>query len=438
MTLPNTLFFRTATTLILAAILLLTITLISVGYFVLIPLGKRAMDDFSALLILSAQTWVEVPPETRPDLEQELLANHHITLGKESFPLSSPSPQPPYLSLLKQVMESRLGGTVTVGAHPDHAGWYWVDIPMADQRLRFGFTHDRIGARPPIALLTIIVAVLIFAISTALVLAMRLSQPLTALSRATAAIGRGERNLALPDSGPDEIVTLSRNVEHMATEITKLLENRTTLLAGLSHDLRTPLTRIRLALEFLPDDGNNELHSGLTQDVEEMDELLHETLLLARGMESRETLELCDLSEVISEVIAELLAGRPSGTTRVDWMPAAPLLWPVPPESLKRVLHNLLENAVRYGNGAPVSVVLHREQGIPVILTLDRGPGIPDDEKEAVFQPFYRLERSRSASTGGSGLGLAIVRQLCDAQGWDISFQDRDGGGTESHLLLKA
>lgn len=434
MALPNTLFFRTAVTLVFAAILLVMVTLVAVGYFVLVPLGKRATDDFSALLILSAQSWVEVPPETRPDLERELLATHHLTLAKESFPLAAPSPLPPYLDLLKQVMEARIGHAVTIGVHPDHPGWYWVDIPMADQRLRFGFTHDRIGARPPIALLTIIIAVLAFAVATALVLALRLSQPLAALSRATTAIGRGERRLTLPDTGPDEVVALSRSVEHLSTEIAILLENRTTLLAGLSHDLRTPLTRIRLALEFLPDDGSNELRTELAQDVEEMDKLLHETLLLARGMESRETLVACDLSAMISAVVA----GCPSGSTRIDWVPVAPLSWSVPPESLKRVVHNLLENAVRYGGDAPVAIELQRAQGVPVILILDRGPGIPAEEREAVFRPFYRLERSRGATTGGSGLGLAIVKQLCDAQGWQITFHDRAGGGTQSRLVLSA
>jgi two-component system osmolarity sensor histidine kinase EnvZ len=432
MRLPNSLFFRTTITLMATSLLLVAITLASIAYYVLIPVGKQSGEDLAALLILSAQTWVELPPEARPDLEYELLNTHQLKLVSSSplSPLSDPGY--PYLAMLNKTIDKRIGQPASVGYLPGHESWLWVDIPMADEQLRFGFPKERIGARPPIALLTISIAVLILALITALILAMRMSKPLAALSEATTAVGKGETQLALPETGPDELVVLARNFNRMSREVVELLENRTTLLAGVSHDLRTPLTRISLALELLPDIQDEELISGLEKDVAEMDRLLKETLLLARGVEKRETLQELELSGIISEVVSLFQ----QEAVQIDWEPDINLRWPIPLQVLKRVLANLLSNAIRYGSGNPVTVELAEAGTVPVIRILDRGPGIPDGMHTAVFRPFFRLENSRSMETGGSGLGLAIVQQLCIAQGWEITLQTRPGGGTEACLRL--
>jgi len=432
MRLPNSLFFRTTITLMATSLLMVAITLASIAYFVLIPVGKQSGEDLAALLILSAQTWVELPPEARPDLEHELLNTHQLKLLSSSpfSPLSDPGY--PYLSILNEAIDKRIGQPVSVGYLPDHESWLWVDIPMADELLRFGFPKERIGAHMPFALLTISVAVLILALITALTLALRMSKPLAAFSEATTAIGRGQTLLSLPETGPDELAVLARNFNKMSREVAALLENRTTLLAGVSHDLRTPLTRISLALELLPDIQDDELIAGLTDDVAAMDRLLNETLLLARGVEKREALQELELSRVISEVVSSYR----QDASPIDWEPDISLRWPIPVQVLKRVLDNLLTNAIRYGDGNPVTVKLTEEDTIAVIRILDRGPGIPDGMQAAVFRPFFRLENSRSMDTGGSGLGLAIVQQLCIAQDWEITLQPRAGGGTEARLRL--
>jgi two-component system osmolarity sensor histidine kinase EnvZ len=219
----------------------------------------------------------------------------------------------------------------------------------------------------------------------------------------------------------------------MSREVAGLLENRTTLLAGISHDLRTPLTRMRLALELLPENEAGELCSGLRRDVDEMDNLLRETLQLARGVGHGEKQQERDLGEIISEVVADCRQDN----VLVKWEPVESFTWSVPVTSLKPVLNNLLENAIRYGNNHPVAIELKKEKGSPVIRVLDRGPGIPEEMRSAVFRPFQRLENSRSSTTGGSGLGLSIVQQLCNAQGWEVSLQPRSGGGTMAVLRLK-
>ncbi len=433
MKLPNTLFFRTATTLTITSLLLVSITLVSLFWFVVIPIGKQSADDLAALLILSAQTWAELPPETRQDLEHELLEIHQLKLTSSPVSLTSFYKPRPYLGLLKKAIEHRLGNPVTIGYNSEYVNWIWVDIPMAGHQLYFGFPKERVGASPPVALLTISIAILLLTIITALILALRLSRPLAMLSAATAVVGKGKKQMTLPETGPYEIINLARQFNHMAREVAELLENRTTLLAGISHDLRTPLTRIKLTLELMPETAENEFRQSLTEDVDEIEHRLREVLQLARGIEQQEKPQEQDLREIIIEVISD----HQHDGARIHFDPVAPVVQSVPRDTLKRILHNLLENAIRYGGQNPVTVQLQQEgKGQSTICVLDQGPGIPEEEREAVFRPFYRLENSRSHTTGGSGLGLAIVQQLCIAQGWKITLQSRHEGGTAACLEL--
>ena len=433
MKLPNSLFFLTATTLTITSLLLVSITLASLAWFVVIPISKQSADDLAALLILSAQTWVELPPDTREVFEHELLETHQLKLTSTPVMLTSFKQLRPYLSLLEDAIERRLNNSVGIGFNPEYTNWIWVDIPIAEHNLHFSFPVDRVGASPPFALLTISIAILLLAIITALILALRLSRPLAMLSAATTVVGKGKNQLTLPETGPDEIINLAQQFNHMAREVAELLENRTTLLAGISHDLRTPLTRIKLTLELMPATTENEFRQSLTEDVDEIEDRLREVLQLARGVEQQEQLQKLDLGELIIEVISN----HQHDGSQIHYTPVNPIVQSVPRETLKRILNNLLENAIRYGDQKPVTVQLQQEINEQVtICILDQGPGIPEQEREAVFRPFYRLENSRSQTTGGSGLGLAIVQQLCIAQGWNITLQPRHEDGTAACLKL--
>jgi len=312
---------------------------------------------------------------------------------------------------------------------PDTTKWFCVDIPMAGRTLRISFPHSRIGARPPLAALLVAGAGALVILLTSLLLVRRLTQPLERLAGAAARIGRGEAHTPLPETGPRELVVLTQRFNRMAAEIAQLLSNRTTLFAGISHDLRTPLTRMRLALEMLPADTDPALVGRLRQDIEEMERLIGDTLELARGLEPQPPGEV-DLREFVDGVVA---AFRRDGAA-IRWSPAACCYAAVDTLALQRVLTNLLDNALRYGGDQPVELHCFCVAEAAVIQVLDRGPGIPEAEREKVFQPFHRLEGSRSRRTGGSGLGLAIARQLCDAHGWSIRLLPRTGGGLEVRL----
>jgi two-component system, OmpR family, osmolarity sensor histidine kinase EnvZ len=394
------------------------------------PLGQRAISDLAALMILSAQTWIELPPETREDFEAELAASHGLRIGEAAETLPGPAIQRPYLRLLHEALEDRTGEPITLHSTP-HPEWHWADIPLGESVIRVGFGHERVGVEPPVAVTLLILVILLLSITTALVLARRLAQPLEGLSAATARVGSGDTPAPLPERGPRELALLARRFNQMATDVRSLLANRTLLLAGISHDLRTPLARMRLAIEMLPRNTDPELLAGLERDAGEMDRLIKQFLELGRGLE-RGRREDTDLCRIVAACVQD--ACRGGGSLQVHAPPSCPRH--INPLALRRIVANLVENALRYGGESPVDVVVECGPAGATVSVLDRGPGIPPAERENVFQPFYRLEPSRSTATGGSGLGLAVARQLAEANGWSLELLERPDGGTEAQLRL--
>jgi len=309
---------------------------------------------------------------------------------------------------------------------------FYVDVAVADRILRVSFPLDRIGARPPTAILYILALGIILILVSSIYLVRRITIPVTKLSDATSRVGKGQELTLLPETGPREIRLLTQHFNKMSREIDALLLGRTTLFAGISHDLRTPITRIQLALELLSKDSDPKLVARIRQDLEEMSQLISDTMDLSRGLSSHKREEV-ELYEFVSTIVntwpaseSELLfSSRGSCHCMVDTL------------ALRRVLENLIDNALRYGGGSAVELLCSHTDTEVCIQVLDRGAGIPAGESEAVFQPFYRLEHSRSRSTGGSGLGLAIVRHLCNANGWRVQLSARPGGGTEVRLVIR-
>ncbi len=448
---PKSLFARTASTLTLTLLLLSAVILLTSIAFALLPMASRSADDLAALLVLSAKTWAELPPQTRPDFIRELEQAHDIRLRTRVEPLQGLDEWPLYIYLhqLEQALRHRLdrADSVQLGHDPQQPDWIWIQLPTVEQPLQFGIAEERVGARPPLVFVTALGAALILALWAALVIARRVTRPLERLSDATTAIARGRHRLLTEE--PDdarEVQALIRNFNQMAREVSELLENRTTLLAGVSHDLRTPLTRLRLGLEIHGASLDPSLRRLLETNIEEMDELLEQALLLARGIDGKEPKLEQDLGELLqtlaSQMEADWLQQHPHSRRRLRVEVADDLgsarVWAIPRQSCLRVLRNLIGNALRYGGSGDVEIRLERADGCPLIRVLDRGDGIPQSQREAVFRPFFRLEGSRNARTGGSGLGLAIVRQLCQALDWRVSLHPREGGGTEARLLLCA
>ncbi len=430
---PKSLFARTGLTITAAMLLFLLFTAGVVFYYILQPVARQASDDLAALIILSAQTWVELPPETQSNFAHDLYAQHGLTLTQAEHPLPPLTIKSPFLHFLESALSSRLSSELSILYDPAEADQYWVDIPVADYVLRIAFSHDRIRARPPIAVLLLILGASIIALLTSLLLVRRITLPLARLAEETSRFGRGENTNLLPEEGPEELALLARNFNRMTEQVQHLITNRTTLLGGISHDLRTPIARMQLAMEFLNHEQEPKLLKDMSHDLEEMNHLITRTLELAKGMEgAHQDMETVDLTEVIDHLITSYQAPDRS----IQWEKPATCLIQTNPTALNRVLTNLLENACYYGGERPIRVELQCDEDSVTVSLLDRGAGIPSDQLESVFQPFYRLENSRSRMTGGSGLGLAIVKQLCDIYGWRVQLQPRTGGGLIALLTI--
>ncbi|MBW6506868.1 MAG: HAMP domain-containing protein [Rhodobacteraceae bacterium] len=275
------------------------------------------------------------------------------------------------------------------------------------------------GALLPLALMAAAVALV------ALVTARRVVGPMRALAAGADRLGRGLDADPLPLTGPTEVRETTLAFNRMQDRLTRFVTERTHLLAAISHDLRSPLTAMRLRLELLDEGEDTDRLRAL---VDEMQEMVEATLAFARGAAQTEPAATVDLAVVLADLAADAGAGK------AEFAPAAPVIATVRPNALNRALRNLIDNAIRYGDAAQISLV--REPGAARITIADSGPGLPEDQLQAVFEPFVRFETSRSRDTGGAGLGLAIARTIVQAHGGEVTLQNRPDGGLQAVVRL--
>lgn len=399
----------------------------------MLPLAHRSADDFAALLVLSARTWVELPPATRPAFEEELRVNHNLDLAVVEQSSNVEVDHHPYINFLRSALNTRLknSNAPRVTEQPD--GRFHADIPIADHVLRFSFSKDLIAPRPSIALAWSFAAGLLVTLIVAWLLARRVTAPILRLTEAARQIGAGERPPRLPEAGEYELADLARIFNHTAAQLAARRENQATLLAGVSHDLRSPLARLKMALGMLAEECKSPLLARMGHDVDEMNALIGAQLELARAQEPEATL-LTDIDALIDELLDAIQANSLRRIYfRTDRQRCEIAVAPL---ALKRILDNLLNNALRYGGQEGVMVVRRRYLDGILIGVRDHGPGIPAELREVVFRPFFRIDSSRNRDTGGHGLGLAIARQLADTQGWSLTIKPRVSGGTSIWIAI--
>ena len=422
----RSLFARTALILAVVFLLFQVMATLVVYRTVVKPVAERSADDLAGLIVLSAQTWVELPPEVRPAFERELATAHGLRLQEATGALRPPAATFPFRREIERALSNRLGvGIQLEGGEED--GSVWVVLPTGGRQLQAGFFPGRYAVRPPLAAVTLVSVGTFLVLFTALLLVRRITVPLARASRAAGVVGKGGMPEPLPETGPQELADLARRFNQMAREVQQLLENRTTLLGGISHDLRTPLTRLQLKLELLQTKFDPAKLPSMEKDLAEMNAMIGGYLELARSTQPEVAQEI-DLDELLQKLAEKHGAMyRSGGTCRFR----------VGPGALARILDNLLQNAHRYGAGktAPEMRLKCGSKHVEVAV-LDSGPGIPEAELEKVLRPFYRLEASRAAATGGTGLGLAIVKQLAEINGWEIKLRNRAEGGLEARLIL--
>jgi signal transduction histidine kinase len=256
----------------------------------------------------------------------------------------------------------------------------------------------------------------------------RLARPLEALAGEAARAGAGlEPQLDAMRSAPNEVRTIGNALARMRGQLVRHVEDRTRLLAAISHDLRTPLTRLRLRAEGIGDESEK---LKAFADLQEMEKMIAETLAFARADALEARPERFDLAALVETVVDE----RADLGHAVAYAGPASLVIEGRAGAMKRALANLVDNAIAYGGNADVKLAVLPEQ--IEISVADEGPGIPVDRLEDVFRPFVRLEASRSRETGGAGLGLAVVRDIARAHGGDVTLRNRPIRGLEAVLTL--
>jgi two-component system, OmpR family, osmolarity sensor histidine kinase EnvZ len=366
----------------------------------------------------------------KADKRRELLAELSEREGIRVYPADpadklAPSPDTSFVHMLHAEIWQKLGAeTRFASGIGDQRGFfisfhidddeYWVMLPS--ERIERPFPWQWLGWTALALLLSLIGAWLIVS---------RINRPLKALSNAAAEIGKGKTPAPLPESGPVEIQTLAHSFNQMSQDLARLDADRALILAGVSHDLRTPLSRLRLSTEM----SGSEDKLEMIADIAEMDSIIGQFLDFART-QSDEPLVSTDLSELAGEAVErELRLGR-EVTADIAPVPEQPLRR----MGIKRLISNLLDNALAYG-GKDVCVATRSESGRLILEVLDRGPGIPPQETERLKQPFTRLEQARSGK-GGSGLGLAIVDRIARQHDGSFELLPREGGGLVARVSL--
>jgi signal transduction histidine kinase len=259
--------------------------------------------------------------------------------------------------------------------------------------------------------------------------ARRLSRGLARFADAAEEFGRSAEAPPLPENGPVELSLATRAFNRMQERLRRFVHDRTQMLAAISHDLRTPLTRMRLRAEFVEDDDQR---SKMLHDIGQMESMITETLAFARDDITREPRREEDLDEMLDHLCESL--GETGQEAR--YAAVGPVAIRCSPTALRRAFGNLLENATKYGQRARLR--LSQSPGHVVVEIDDDGPGIPADMQEAVFQPFFRLESSRNRDTGGVGLGLSVARTIIRGHGGDITLANRPEGGLRATIVLPA
>jgi len=297
-----------------------------------------------------------------------------------------------------------------------------------------------VNTRPLWGLAVVLLGGTALASLAALWLSRRIAQPVAQLEQAAAELATGASPALLPQTGPRELADLAGHFNQMAQQVRELLDARTTLLAGVSHDLRTPLARMRLALELLTLRPDPALIARLEHDVDEMNRLIGQLLDLAKGLEHEDRVTFELEPWLLERASLHADAVRAAGAAITVNCPAG-LQVHAAAGSLGRVVDNLLGNALRYAPG-PIELLAQAVDATPAgrirLSVLDRGLGIPADQMDTVWRPFQRVEGSRSRQTGGYGLGMAIVKQLASSQAWTVGLTARRGGGLDAWVELPA
>ena len=400
------------------------------------PRARQLAQTLVSVANLTRAALVSARPEARRELLRDLSDSEGIRIyPADAADRVEPLPDRTFLHRVEELVREQMGPAtrLSLEREGEHAlfvnfriddseeGDYWLALP-----------RERIERVFPLGWLGWGVAALLLSLVGAWLIVFRITRPLKALQQAARKVGAGETPARLDESGPTELATVAHAFNQMSADLAQIDQDRALILAGISHDLRTPLTRLRMGIEMAADEG---LREGMTTDVEEMDKTIGQFLDFARS-ESGEAQQDVNLAALLDELATQY---RRRGF-KVEFAAPPPtfaVALPVRPQALRRAVTNLIDNALRYaGSEFPVELVLGTAADEFSIEVRDSGPGIPAADVERMKRPFARLEAART-NTAGAGLGLAIVDRIARSHNGRLELLARQGGGMIARLALR-
>jgi two-component system osmolarity sensor histidine kinase EnvZ len=391
------------------------------------PRSRELAQQTVSAVNLTRAALVSADPYRR----RQLLIDLNESEGLRVFPATSseelvPLPDDPLLEQVAARVRGALGDETrfAVGRDGEPGFWvsffidvdeYWAMLPLERYELVFGLRWLGWAA-----------ALLALALGGAWLIASSIARPLAALTRAAGRLGRGQAHEPLQEEGARELRALAAAFNHMARDLASMERERAMVLAGISHDLRTPLSRLRLALEMSGADSDTVL--AMIADIDEIDSVIGQFLDYARGENEQKTVQ--DLGNLLVDVAGHYARLGKKVQLKEDDVPPFAFAG----LAVRRAVSNLVDNALRYA-GEPVEIRSSATGSAAIIEIMDRGPGIPPEETERLKRPFTRLDAARSGP-GGSGLGLAIVERVARTHGGSLELLRRDGGGLLARLTL--
>ena len=392
------------------------------------PRAKQLAQMVVSVVNLTRVALVTAHTDKRRALLKELSEREGIRVyPAEPGERLLPSPDVPFAHMLHAEVRRQLGEQTRFASGIGDLHGFFISFHIDDDEYWVMLPRERVERPFPWQWLGWTALALLLSLIGAWLIVSRINRPLKALAAAAADIGKGKTPLPLPESGPAEIETLARSFNQMSQDLARLDADRALILAGVSHDLRTPLSRLRLSTEM---SGSDEaLKQGMIADIADMDSIIGQFLDFART-QSEEPAEPTDLAALAREVVEHQLHLGDAVQANIEPVPVCALRR----MGIKRLISNLVDNALAYGE-KDVYVATRSEGGKLILEVLDRGPGIPTQEAERLKQPFTRLEQARSGK-GGSGLGLAIVDRIARHHGGSFELLPREGGGLIARVSL--